>query len=495
MSKFEPDQNNIQNKSHVPEYHKPSAIAESFSWVTSDFKTVDHSPNQIKIKGKALTSDVVSRNNRLYVEEELLRSARTLAKCPLTINHDFSRKAGHIEFSEFEDHAIEYIAVVNKQPYVDLLRNKSTTIKGVSVEADYLFNKCVKCGEKFESEIAFREHMDREHFVKVPVGEIHGMIFKALSLVLSPEEPGVSTATVQVMETAGHGINELFETIVKEKTEKKSGEPEFKLTEELMTDPMTGQVHVGTVKTRLLDTSEIVQKVTEYAKTEKDNAKIREYGTKLLHDGRDPNLTIDQILAKAFPKKPESKALYEPCSPELRACVDDLLAQGQDEESAWAICRSKIGEIKTEQETIREDWKFLSSYADLKVREAYERSLKAWNKDKALLVQRAEDLEKKVGLRETVEERNALKETVTHLKMQVLELQASGDGLKAEVARRDGLVEANRKLQIENDNIRDKVKGAFRGKNKEVVSRDVSFPEDPNKFLERMARESAQKKN
>ena len=34
----------------------------------------------------------------------------------------------------------------------------------------------------------------------------------------------------------------------------------------------------------------------------------------------------------------------EPCSPELRACVDALLAKGTPESSAWPICKSKLGE-------------------------------------------------------------------------------------------------------------------------------------------------------
>jgi hypothetical protein len=33
-----------------------------------------------------------------------------------------------------------------------------------------------------------------------------------------------------------------------------------------------------------------------------------------------------------------------PCSPKLKACVDDLIAQGKPESSAWAICRSQLGE-------------------------------------------------------------------------------------------------------------------------------------------------------
>jgi hypothetical protein len=33
-----------------------------------------------------------------------------------------------------------------------------------------------------------------------------------------------------------------------------------------------------------------------------------------------------------------------PCSAELKSCVDDLIAKGHSEESAWAICKAQLGE-------------------------------------------------------------------------------------------------------------------------------------------------------
>jgi chromosome segregation ATPase len=43
---------------------------------------------------------------------------------------------------------------------------------------------------------------------------------------------------------------------------------------------------------------------------------------------------------------PVKLQLGEPCSPELKACVDDLIAKGENESSAWAICKSKLEETK-----------------------------------------------------------------------------------------------------------------------------------------------------
>ena len=57
-------------------------ILENFSWMTPEFKTVDSGKNTIRIKGVAMKSNVVSRNKRKYVEEELKRSARTLSGKP-----------------------------------------------------------------------------------------------------------------------------------------------------------------------------------------------------------------------------------------------------------------------------------------------------------------------------------------------------------------------------------------------------------------------------
>jgi len=197
-------------------------IKESFNWMTPEFKTVDAGKNTIKIKGVALKSDVVSRNKRKYCDEELVKSARTFVGKPVTINHDMNRIVGNVVWMEYENGALEYIADIKKQPYVRLLRDHSTEIKGVSIEANYLHNRCSKCGAQFYTEQDFHAHMSNEHFIKTdPTSEPHGIIGQALSLVLSPEEPGYTDTSIELMETYRKPVLQLLETVTKIEKEKK----------------------------------------------------------------------------------------------------------------------------------------------------------------------------------------------------------------------------------------------------------------------------------
>ena len=193
------------------------ALRESFRWMTPSFSTTDVGKNSIKIKGVALRGDTVSKNNRKYVEEELIRSARTFIGRPVTINHS-DQIVGNIDWCEYEDHCLEYLATIKKQPYVTMLRNKSTQIRGVSIEADYLRNVCPNCRKNFTSEAQFHDHMKQQHFIRTnPTREPHGIVGKAISLVLSPEECGSPDTSIELMET--HGVNRLFEMILKNKNE------------------------------------------------------------------------------------------------------------------------------------------------------------------------------------------------------------------------------------------------------------------------------------
>ena len=67
--------------------------------------------------------------------------------------------------------------------------------------------------------------------------------------------------------------------------------------------------------------------------------------------------------------------VQEPCSPKLRACVDDLIAQGKPESSAWAICRSQIGESHRHRDFQRILDEFINYYGK---REMGEREYYAW---------------------------------------------------------------------------------------------------------------------
>jgi len=194
---------------------KPLKAVESFRWMTDDFKTQDAGKNTIHIKGIAVRSDTVSRNGKHYVDEELQKSARTWANCPITINHDPKRVVGNVIHAEYEDGAIEYLAKISKEPYVKMLRDKSAEIRGVSIEADYLSMRCPKCNRMIADHDVFVKHMEDEHFIKNSNIQPRGIVGRALSLVLSPEEPGVTDTTIELLETVS-GVNRLFEAVCQE---------------------------------------------------------------------------------------------------------------------------------------------------------------------------------------------------------------------------------------------------------------------------------------
>ena len=113
-----------------------------------------------------------------------------------------SRVVGNILWAEYEDGALEYLAQINKEPYVTMLREGSAALRGVSLQADYLFLRCSKCHKKFTSQEAWKDHMENTEFVKEGLTTLHGIIFQdcALSLVLSPEVCGLDT-TIQIAES------------------------------------------------------------------------------------------------------------------------------------------------------------------------------------------------------------------------------------------------------------------------------------------------------
>jgi len=186
----------------------------------------------VKITGKAAMGNVVSKNRRKYLDEELTKSARTWIGRPITINHsppredmrgyDKTKIAGDIRWMEYEDGLMKYAGVVRKEPYVGLLRSKSTEIKGVSIEADYVTNECPKCGKCFDTDDLYYEHTEKEHFIKNLEKVPRGIMGSALSLVLSPEEPGIEGTTIELMETARDGVkpfSQLAEKLTNQKEE------------------------------------------------------------------------------------------------------------------------------------------------------------------------------------------------------------------------------------------------------------------------------------
>jgi uncharacterized C2H2 Zn-finger protein len=315
-------------------------IIESFEWATGpEFKVVDAGKNTIRIKGVALKGDAISKNHRKYVVDELKRSARTWVGKPITINHDPKRIVGNLTWMEFSDesNALEYMGDINKQPYVNMLRDKSTEIRGVSVEAAYLHNRCPKCNMRFYSEQDFQKHMHDEHFIETdPTREPHGILGTALSLVLAPEEPGYADTTIQVMETVQTGFSRLVEILIKEKKE----------DEQYLEDKLSGKAALSE------ETHIAIGKATKMTMPTSTHGLV-EANTPIQTTQKEPVVTEPKVAeVKPTPPAKENLKIAEPCSPELKACVDALIADGKEESSAWAICKAKLGETVTPSKTI-----------------------------------------------------------------------------------------------------------------------------------------------
>ena len=216
-----------KNPPGVEEYMLPStpyavrknAMFESFSWMEGidSFKTTDTGKNSIKIKGVCAKANEVSKNGRVYLDEELAKAASSMINKKVSINHDNERVVGNIVWAEYENGALEYLAQINKQPYVTMIREGSASLRGVSLQANYLFLKCSKCFKKFQSQEAWAKHMETEEFMKDGLTTPHGIVFDecALSLVMAPEVAGLDT-TIEIAESVS-GFNRLCETALKER--------------------------------------------------------------------------------------------------------------------------------------------------------------------------------------------------------------------------------------------------------------------------------------
>ena len=190
-------------------------VTEAFRWLSSDLVTDDYGPKTVKVKGVALTSNIVSKNKRKYIDEELKKAARTLKGKPITVNHNPREIIGNVEWAEYEDGRVEFIGKIKSQKYADMIREKHPDIRGLSVEGVYLHNICVKCGAKFDTEEQFRAHMKEVHGIVDGITEVHGLHLTGLSLVVAPEIPGVDTTEIEIMEMA-HATNRLYEIKVQE---------------------------------------------------------------------------------------------------------------------------------------------------------------------------------------------------------------------------------------------------------------------------------------
>lgn len=291
----------------------------------------------VRIKGVAAHAGETSKNGRHYMRAALIRAVNTFLGVPVTINHapltpqqakeeglkfDPNMIVGNVEEMDFDEKTdtLTYVADIKKEPYVTLLRQGSPEIQGVSIQADYQHNKCPDCGQVgFENKGAFESHMAKEHFKHNIKAGPWGIIGRALSLVFGRQTPGLQT-TVQLAESAIKGFDSLKETV--EQFEIKKEE------RKTMKDELSGKASITTVQTVPWDQMETTS-------------------TPPIVEAKIPTQTAQK---EAVVK--EDLKIAEPCSPELRACVDALIADGKEESSAWAICKAKLGETVTPPKTI-----------------------------------------------------------------------------------------------------------------------------------------------
>lgn len=216
----EPEELDVLDKTmfedEYPDVADTNNIMESFKWLADDFTIRKSTEKSVVCRVRAGHGGVVSKNNRRYLSEEFMRAARTASGRKIDVNHN-SVQIGKVPIADYENDTLEFVTEVWKEPYATLIRTRSPEIMGWSINANYLYTQCPKCGKKFSDEKAYRDHMVNEEFVRdaaiVPRG-IHFGEF-AISLVMKPETPGLDTS-YEVMETV-KGFNALCETVLKEK--------------------------------------------------------------------------------------------------------------------------------------------------------------------------------------------------------------------------------------------------------------------------------------
>jgi hypothetical protein len=194
---------------------KDNVVIESFNWLSQDFNIQKENPKSVIAKVKAGHGGEVSKNNRRYLTEELMKAARTATGKKVDLNHN-GQQIGKVHLADYENDDLEMVLEIWKEPYVTLLRNKSMDIKGWSINANYLFNECSKCHKRFPDNNSYIKHMKDDEFISNAETLPRGIVFGeyAITLVTSPETPGLETSH-ELMETS-KGFNALCETFLKE---------------------------------------------------------------------------------------------------------------------------------------------------------------------------------------------------------------------------------------------------------------------------------------
>jgi hypothetical protein len=328
-----------------------ATITESFKWLTDTFKTQDAGKDSIKIKGVALRSDVTSRNGRKYIDEELQFAARTFVGKPLTVNHgdlnDKSNIIGHIDWCQYEDRALEYLATVKKQPYVDLIREGSTTIRGVSIEADYLKNP----------------------------EQPYGIVGKALSIVLAPEEAGVPNTTIELVETA-NTVHRLFETVLKNHGLTYSAETTEQPTDDTTAPkespvPYCAPDHVYNPTTGNCEpVADVAAKLDEISKQVTKEQLLHITGKILSFADKN----VEWLKSNSQPN-PNLLEAYQQATSSFKAlttAIDSILTQHQNNLKETAQITKRLEAVETKQDNLIHSLK--GSFKQSHIRESHEES-------------------------------------------------------------------------------------------------------------------------
>lgn len=363
--------------------HENRQLIESFSWYSKDFTQHTADKDKVRLKVVSVKAGSVSKNNRQYIDEALIKSCNTWVNKPVHVNHDRTKTIGHIELTEYESGQLEHVILIDKQPYVDYFRNSSKEIKGFSLGADYLWNVCsVKgCKQRFVTEEDWQRHMADEHFICNPAKVPHGIIGQEISVVCGDETPGLDTAW-QIAETAKDGFNKLVNAVLSEK-----------ITQVNIEEPV---------------------------KDEQDFAEV----------------------AKQAVTETEKYDLFKPATELLNNVSEPY-------RSAWRV----VVDVMNHNTALLEK-------ENLKLSTA--------NAPAAL------------SLKETA---NKQQVELNKLKEQVVTYEAALEVAKSEIKKRDSLVEVNRKLQVENDNLKAKIQPVFKGyssKLSETKQRNTAYVYTPD---------------
>lgn len=172
---------------------KPMPKKESFSWV-GDIQAVPGDQNLIR--GEALHPLKTLHPDewpgvRVYLEEELQKSAHTLADKSLLLDHSMLLD-GKVTGAQYEDGAIEYVALLNDPRILDLI--KTGDIKHCSVEFEW------ESLENLNGSVAPK-----------------GINFTGLSL-LKNFAPGDPLSTVELVEVWEGIVQQLKEAKMKERS-------------------------------------------------------------------------------------------------------------------------------------------------------------------------------------------------------------------------------------------------------------------------------------